>query len=451
MTAPGPIRLIPRLPPAARYAIAGCVVAMLVYAMASLDPPAPAVAPTSTPDSVIVVPALDKSILAEAKDASREQRLMLEGEPLRHLLAKAMDVGPRAAAALGAPEAMIPVAKVREELESFRHRWLWYEGVLENLSGPREGHPVRGYSIYEATIRLADGERVLAAFSHPPDAAVQRDKWVRVEGFLLKLRDATYPDPVERAPMLVGRAIQPDYEDWPPVTALDAGLLAKVDDTSFWPGDPTFHTIEEDQTEALWHLAAFVRDTAGTRTLQDWRRLPTLNAHDMHQKLVNHEVARGTPMRVFGPLIRRELVAAPTNPAGIQSWTVAWVQVREYGGGVLVPIWVPKRVDIETRRQLEVRGFFYRWLAYETKEGERRRVPLFVAADLDTYELQVDKTMGAIGMWLGGIVCLLLLLVVWAQRRAARSALQHSRDMDARRRRHRDKVARPPASEAAPR
>jgi hypothetical protein len=240
--------------------------------------------------------------------------------------------------------------------------------------------------------------------------------------------------------MLVGRGIQPDYEDWPPVTALDPALLGKVDDSSYWPGDLMWHTLEEDQTEPLWHLAAFVKDTAHQRTLADWRKIDILEA-SKHDALRDGQIARGTPMRVFGTLIQRTTMAAPTNPAGIQSWTVAMLQCREYGG-ILVPVWVPKRVaELEPRASLEVRGFYYRWFAYETRSGERRRAPLFVAADLDLYDLQVSTNMQGIGVWLGASACGLLALAWYSQRRAARSALQHSRDLDERRRRRRAKAA----------
>jgi hypothetical protein len=281
---------------------------------------------------------------------------------------------------------------------------------------------------------------VLAAFSIPPEARIRVGGWVRVEGYLLKLRDTTYPTAIDRAPLLVGRGIELDYEDWPPVTQLDTALLAKVDDKSVWPGDKRWHTVEEDQTEALWHLAAFVRDTHSQRSLAEWRRVPTLNAAETHRPLVDGEVARGTPMRVFGSLKVITFLAAPANPAGIEAWTVAWVQVREYGGH-LVPIWVPKRVDLPTNSQLEVRGHFYRWFAYETVQDGRFSVPLFVAADLDVYELEVDKTMGVIGAVLGGIVVVFLALVIWMQRRAAKDSVAHHRDMDARRRRRRERPA----------
>ena len=440
MTTPGTRpQLLPPIPPAVRFVLFGLVIGGLVYGMSAFGeapgkkPIAEVVAPTET-----VVPSLDRTILALAHDGTREERLLLEAEPLRHLLAKAIDVGPTVAAALGMPEAPVPVATLRSEIASYRGRWLYYEGKLEQLSGPREGHPIRDYGIHEATVRLPDGEAVLAAFSFKPDAAITVGSWVRIEGFLLKLVDTTYPSEIQSAPFLIGRAIQRDYPDWPPVTAIDPELLGKVDDSSYWPGDLMWHTIEEDQTEPLWHLGAYARDSAKQRALADWRRVGTLNGHEQHQKLLDSKIARGTPMRVFGTLIRRKTIAAPANPAGIKFWTEALVQVREYGGTV-VPIWVPQRVrELPDHVSLEVRGFYYRWYAFETLTNQRRKAPLFVAADLDVYELEVDRTMQSIGIWLGGGVVLFMLLVWWVQRSSAQSSLQHARDMDARRRRRRE-------------
>lgn len=449
MNAPGPVRLLPPIPPALRFALGGVVVAMLAYAMWAIERPEQAPAPEA-PAAAIALPQLDDTVLALARDDTREHRLVLEPEPLRHLLAKAIDVGPTVAQALGRPERMTPVAEVRAAPGTFRRRWLWYEGKLEQLSGPQEGHPLPGYAIREATVRLADGEAVIAAFSLPPEAGIAVGSWVRVEGYFLKLRDLTYPAAIDRAPMLVGRSVQPDYADWPPVTRLDATLLAKVDDASFWPGDLAWRTIEEDQTEALWHLAAFARDTASERTLEDWRRIGTLNTHEVHEKLVAGQLARGTPMRVIGTLIKKTVIAAPPNPAGIEAWTVGWVQVREYGGGVLVPVWVPKRVELETRAQLEVRGFYYRWQAYETIQNERRRAPLFVAADLDVYDLETGRTMQTIGTWLLAVFSGFVALAFWTQRREARRALEHSRDLDARRRRERERTAARAAAQQPP-
>ena len=442
MKSPGaraPHRILPPMPPWVRYVVAGFITACFAYAIWLLNRVEQAeVEPDLVLEKQVTVPQLDADILAQAKDQQRRDRLLVEKAPLAHLLAEALDVGPSVAAALDIPDAMVPVEDLRASIDDWRSRWLWYEGQLIQLLGPRGGHPVDGYSIYEATIRLADGEAVIAAFSIPPEGAgINVGDWIRVEGYLLKLRDTTYPEKLDAAPMLVGRSIQRDYEDWPDITELDAELLASVDDSSMWPGDLAWRDVEEDQSEALWHLGAFARDTADQWTLADWRKIEPLSTAEPYDRLVAGEVERGEPMRVFGTLIRRRTVAAPANPANIRFWTSAWVQASSFGGH-LIPVWVPGEVEqLPLRAQLEVKGFYYRWYVYDSQQGKRYRVPLFVAADLDPFELKTGERMQVIGAWLGGAALLLVIGLLWGQRRAARAALAHSRDMDARRRKRR--------------
>jgi hypothetical protein len=440
---PSPLpQILPPLPPWLRLAILGALVAGMVYIVAAIEAaPPPEIGETlPSMETAVALPQLDEAELANARDVTREQRLKLEPDPLRHLLARAIDVGPTVAAALGVPGKPVPVETIRAAPDEWRGRWLWYEGELEDLAGPRQGHPIEGYSIYEATIRLPDGHHAIGAFSIPPAPELQRGSWVRIEGFLLKLRDTTYPLEVERAPMLVGRRLQRDYEDWGPVTELDKDLLAKVDDSDHFPGSLMWRRVDADQTEAVWHLAAFARDTADQRTRADWRRLPLLNATDHFEKFRDHEIARGTPIRVIGTLIYRQTLAAPPNPAGIEFWTEAGVQVREYGGAI-IPIWVPKRVaELPRRAQLEVRGFYYRWAAYEMDNGDRRWVPLFIAADLDPYVLDTGPALREMSIGLVIVFTLLLIMIFWSQRQVARQRARHEREMDARRRRRRERV-----------
>ena len=431
-----PRTVLPKMPPWARFAMAAVIAGAFLYAFTVLqrfeevdnDP-------DNVLEKVVPVPELDDSLLAEARDDTRTHRLLVEAEPLRHLLAKAINVGPSVAAALQLPEDMVPIEQLQQHAATWRNRWLWYEGKLTQLSG-REGSAVDGYSIHEAIIELADGNSVVTAFSVEPKDKLQVGDWARVEGYFFKLRDLTYPSTLDRVPMLVGRTIERDYVDWPKVTALDAKVFEGFDDSSFWPTDLPARTVDEDQTEVLWHLGAYVRDTADQWSFAKWRTVEPLSAGEPYERLKNNEVARGEPMRVFGTLIRRQTIAAPANPANIKFWTAVWIQVHGFGGHV-IQVWVPKKVlELPMRAQLEVRGFYYRWFVYNAK-NDRLRVPLFVAADLDLFELDTNGTMLEIGKWLGGIITGLLIVIFWSQRRTARTALEHSRQMDERRRKRR--------------
>ena len=431
-------RLLPTIPPLARLVVLGVFLGILFYVPFFMQTDRPPAAVLAETEPTVAVPQLDTKLLGAAKDGSREDRLRLEAEPLRHLLGEAINVVPAVAVALGMPEQPPPLADLREAPSRWRGQWLWYKGELEDLSGPREGHPVTGYSIYEATVKLSGGDRVLAAFSIPPGAAVKRGGIVRVEGFLMKLRDTTYPNDITKAPMLVGRQIQRDYEDWAPVQQLDQELFAGIDETCY-PGTKAWHTIDEDQGTPLWHLAAFARDTAAERTLADWRKFATLNANETYSQLQTNQLARGTPLRLLGTLVKCTTIAADANPAGIKFWTVAYVQVRDFGGR-LIPVWIPKRTNAPLWSSLEVRGLYYRWFAYEGLQGDRYRVPLFVAADLDQFHLDTGRTMQELGTGLAGLVAGMIVLFWWVQRRAAKQSLAHDIAMDGRRRRRRERA-----------
>jgi len=433
--------MMPRMPAWVRFAMAGVIAAVFVYAFALLNAVENAEDnPNMELERVVTVPILDHDLLATTRDKTRRDRLQVDTEPLRHLLAESIDVGPSVAAALQIPAEMVPVEDLREDVETWRLRWLWYEGQLTSLSGARAGHPIEGYSIREATIELPDGNSVMIAFSVEPKQQLKVGDWVRIEGYFFKLRDLTYPNKLDKVPMLVGRTIEQDYADWPEITALDQSVFEGFDDSSYWPTDLPARTVEEDQTEVLWHLGAFVRDTAKDWNLAKWRKIEPLSIAEPLDRLREGKVARGEPMRVFGTLIRRSTIAAPANPANIKFWTTAWLQVHSFGGH-LIPIWVPKRVgELPMQAQLEVRGFFYRWFVYDGKK-DRFRVPLFIAADLDLFELDTNETMKEIGMWLGGIITTLLLVIFWSQRRTARSAMRHSQHMDKRRRKRREQAA----------
>tara|TARA_R110002096_G_scaffold59731_5_gene149512 strand:+ start:331 stop:1674 length:1344 start_codon:yes stop_codon:yes gene_type:complete len=421
--------------------MAGVIAACIVYAFTLLDAFEQV---DNDPDfiveKIVPVPELNDDLLRQARDDTRQHRLLVEPEPLKHLLAKSIDVGPSVAAALQIPDEMVPIATLREHTDTWRSRWLWYEGKLTRLSGPRDGHPIENYSIYEATIELEDGNSVLTAFSVEAKEKLVVGDWVRAEGYFLKLRDTTYPSKLDQVPMLVGRTIERDYEDWPAITAIDPKVFENYDDSSFYPGTLPFRDIEEDQSEPLWHLGAFVRDTAKDRTFAQWRKVEPLTLAEPYERLLAGKIARGEPMRIFGTLIRRQTIAAPANPANIKFWTAVWIQVHGFGGH-LIPIWVPKKVgELPMRAQLEVRGHYYRWFVYDAK-AKRWRVPLFVAADLDMFELDTNNTMIEIGKWLGGLVLGLLIIAFVSQRRAARTSLEHSRDMDQRRRKRREQQA----------
>ncbi len=388
---------------------------------------------------LVSVPRLDSSILDKAKDATREERLFLEAEPLSHLLAQSLNVSDEAARALGIPDEMPPIAALQTNMQQWRGRWIWLHGKIERLEGPKPGHPVPGYGVYEATLRLADDNFAIFAFSQPPEGGVDVGGWARAEGYVLKLRDVPYPVDMKLAPLLVGARLQKDYEQWAPVTTLDPGAMADVDDVSkqggeLQPSDSSWRTIDEDQSGALWHLGAYVRDVQ-PMTKAQWRAVPALNAQEVWESFKRNEVPRGTPLRILGTLAATRTITARPNPAGIREWTEAWVQVRDVGGKT-IPIWLPKGQKTTLGISLEVKAHYFRRYSYETRNGKQIWTPLFVANGLDPFVFETGRGMREISVWAFGGTVLLIVGVWWgARRERQRSAAQEDALIERRRKR----------------
>ncbi|MGE3173950.1 MAG: hypothetical protein AB7O97_15095 [Planctomycetota bacterium] len=441
-----PQPLIPR-GAAIRLGLAATLVAALLYVVVFWQPPKPTTPVDLTPEPPLVaVPQLDSALLQKAKDATREDRLFLEAEPFSHLLAQALNVSEEAGRALGMPKTMVPVDDLRADPDAWRGRWLFYRGKVEDLTGPRPGHPVPGYGIYEATLKLASGERVLFAFSQPPGEGVHPGGWARAEGYVLKLRDIAYPQDLQRAPLLVGSQLREDYEDWQPVRELDGDKLSHILDVrregdEIVTSNDSWRTLDVDQALALWHLGAYARDVA-PKSFEEWRRVPALASQTIWQLFRTDSVERGTPFRVMGMLVGLRTVRARPNPAGIEEWTEAWVQVRDLGGKT-IPIWVPRSVTQPLGASLEVRSYYYRRYAYESRDGQQHWVPLFVAADLEPFVFDAGTGMQQIGWIALGGMSLLVALALWGQRRERARVRGQEDALAARRRQRREKVAAP--------
>ena len=158
------MRLLPPLPPAARFVILGVVIAFGVYVATLIERTPPATTTAEPPPKVVVpVPDLDDQVLAGARDSTREERLVLEAEPLRHLLAKAIDVGPTVAAALGMPETPIAVPEVRTRITDLQRAI---------AAGAEKGIVVEGRDI--GTTVLPDADLKIFLTASPEARAARR-------------------------------------------------------------------------------------------------------------------------------------------------------------------------------------------------------------------------------------------------------------------------------------
>ncbi len=451
-----------------RIAFLGVMLAALwiaVFDDPSNDPP-----PSDLPPLVEVktpVPALDQDMLKQVADDSRTSRISVEPAPFLYLVEASLNVVPGVARALGLPTTPVSIPVLRADPDHYRGRYLWYRGVLEETPYTRPGHPVPGYEIHEARLRTPEGEHVLCCFSLPPDSSLREGSWVRMEGFFLKLRDLHLPVRLDRAPMLVGPELFPAFDDWRPVTEIDAKLLAQVHDGRLREeiGDDgkTYRVLAEDRGDStlpidrsqslpLWHLSSYAIEQARGRTYDEANAVPRLMTPPQWRELVRGEAAKGTTYSLIGSLQAARTIEARLNPAGIEYWTEAWIQVRELAGRIL-PIWIPGRIEgWKPGESALLVGHFFKVMKYTSVADAEHVAPLFVAANLIRYQLPDNPfalyyTLPILGLLVG-----LMAFTIWIIRRDNRNS--DIADAERIARRHRRRAAEPadsvPASPTPP-
>lgn len=392
----------------------------------------------------IATPEIDRDLLRTARDKTREERMVLEAEPLAHLLQRSLEVVPTVAKALGMPKEPVDIARLRSNPDAYRGAYLGYSGRLAYVSTGRTGHPVDGYKIYEGWVDTDEGEKVLFRVSLPP-VAVEVGDWVRVEGFFLKLRDSHQTPSVAEAPLLVGPEIFPDYKRWPPVTELDRDIIDALREDAIERGpNEDGVTIELSgirtdlasmQAPPLWHLAGYAMHRAGVTDLAHWRNVPALSTKEQLDRIRSDGFARGSEMRLLGRFIMAHTFAARPNPIGAEYWTQAWLQIRL--NGKLIPVWIPGQIDPDMKRNenLEVRGYYFARLLYDTQEGKAMS-PVFVAADLDRFVAPPQHPITEYAKWtFFALVLAVIGFFFWLNRRDRARRDVHEREMIARRKR----------------
>ena len=406
----------------------------------------------------VKVPELDPTILDRARDATREERLLLEPEPLAHLLERSLQIVPSVADALGVPDEPIPLSVLRASPDTYRGTYLAYEGRLGHLSRGESGHPVEGYQIYKGWIELDDQEKVLFHVSLPPPATLTKGDWCRVEGYFLKLRDGNLFPEADQAPVLVGPELFPEFEPWPPVTELDPtrfeGLRdGVVEGGNFVDLEDSVLGLEESQDAPLWHLASYARNRSesGKDTLAGWRTIDPLVTKDQLLKFKYGQVKAGTPVRLLGTFVYAEYSIARPNPIGAEHWTQAWIQIRDLGGKV-VPVWIPKKITgLQYNDSLEVRAYFFRRYLYEAEQYGMTFTPLFVAADLDRFESMPEHAMTTwVKYGFAGLVGLIVLMFILMARRDRLSRERHEIDRITRRKKRLEKDGSAAGTASAP-
>lgn len=373
----------------------------------------PAIAHVEVPR--IDVDALERTI----SDGTPEDRVVLEQAAVDELLGIARNLGPAHFAAMGARE--LDAALVEELLadpSSARGQAFTARGWIESLRERRlgKGRP----NEYHGRLVLEDD--VLVYFiADRLDGVGERD-YARVDGLLLKAfndEDRERTGEWIQGPLLVAPEAVPSYAALGVVKEIPFGTFVDVAD------DDASRGISELPVRPLWTLLAFARDAEPGAV--DWEAAPELDGPSASAMLSDGDGWRGRPFRLpvsklMGVRVRR----SGENPARMEHVTEGWIGNGNWTGEAKVLRFAMPGAhpELAIGDLVTGRGFFLKNHAYEPGGGGLRLASMVV---LDSLEVFVPpEAARAKNIWVmtvaivGGLGCLLFVLVLRDRRQAQR-------------------------------
>ncbi|MEX1025869.1 MAG: hypothetical protein WD226_12420 [Planctomycetota bacterium] len=375
----------------------------------------------------IAIPALDTAKLdAQVRDATAEQRVLLDDEALDFLLTHVRRLTPRHYEALGARVLDDELReRLLEEPSAARGTPLTVRGWLHSAEARRRSPT----AALEYAGRLVDDDGHVTYFvtDDVPDLMPGVD-FVRLDGRFLGVFSEEDPEAPGRwieAPLVVGTKLIQSRLASAPVNTLNVAYLQQQIEhdhvTRTESGMPGIATYDQP-SDAIWHVMAWGRDGADAL---DWNAAPEIDAETL-------QAVSETPDRFVGqafrfPISRLQGVRvrrAPENAPRFEEYTEGWLGNSTWKN--VVHFWspIPDR-ELELADYVRAQGVFVRNFAYDSAKHGVRIAPLFVITHLESFEpvsAPIYRNM-AIAISVGAILLTLLFigLVRRDRKRAARS------------------------------
>ncbi len=393
----------------------------------------------------------DRQILAEIRDSTAMERGGgLKISVWEHLLRKSYNIGPAAAAALHLSRQPADIARLRAQRESLRGNYIWVKGKLEAFV-QQKLHPIPRAKSYRGRLRTPSGDPVIFIVSKPlPQSVIEaKDKWVRVEGFFVKIADKHYIDEpdVLNAPLLIGPRVDQAYPDWKAVDKIDPTVIGRVKNAEWvphnevWIDDDDMRTLLVDsQHVPLWHMASFAMKEFARIKDTDEHHAEVFELKDQYTDFRLGNYAQGAPLRLRGTFIFARVFRANTNPAGIEYWTEVWIRIARLGAK-LIPIWVPANIgDWKRDDNLDIDGFFFKNYAYRVEGAPDMHTPLFVAGGLKRFKMRSHPVTIWVGVGFAVCVAFIALLFFNMNRKSRVESEAYKAKLIDRRRQRRSSV-----------
>ena len=356
---------------------AGLVICIGIIVMLNLGPDAEEIAapPPSDVQGSVAMPPIDMAALAEVRDETASQRVILESGPFASLLGVSRGLFGSHLAKLGEP--VFPFADGEERASELRGSLYRMRGavveaeVVERVAGEPE---------FWCMIQTDDGGRFWFVSARVPETLFGGQNYVLADGIFYKYYTRTLGELRETAPLLIGRELVASYPVDPPVGTPDTLLLADVRDPEIGYEAP----LDE---RGLWHLLNVSRTVRGEdggleRAFAETRSLDDALLEELAR---TPELYRGLPFE-FGGMVRGRPAAdrLGENPLRMEEMETAWLRNNSSSVDTLLYLCAPAGFEFEEPVGAVVfHGWFLQLYAYEDREGNLRRAPVFVVASIE--------------------------------------------------------------------
>jgi hypothetical protein len=331
--------------------------------------------PVADVQGVLALPPIEDVPLDLVRDATDSQRVILEAEPFAGLLAVSRGLFGGHLKRLGEP--VFPFANAAERADELRGGIYRMRGsiveadIIERTAGEPE---------FWCLVETPGGERFFYATSKVPKTLFGSLNYVLADGIFFKYYTRTLGDTRATAPLLVGRELVASYPEVAPVPEPNTLLLAEV-------VDPDIGSDEPLDERGLWHLLNVARtvmaEDGGTeRAFADAQTLDDPLLEDLAQA---PEIYRGQPFLLGGMVRGRPSpVNLGENPLRMPQMETAWLRNNSSGVDTLLHLLAPQGFDFnEPEGAVLFHGWFLQLYAYEDRDGNLRRAPVFIVTDIE--------------------------------------------------------------------
>lgn len=341
---------------------------------------------------------------AKAKDATREERSLLESDALAialddSKLYNAIHFSAMEGADLDAAHA----AELARDSSAQRGRIFRLRGTVMSMLQFPPSDTVGGH--YRGRLQLEDGSTAYFAFAKGVDYEFGTDDFVMLEGLFLKNYAEESNGLWAEGPLVVGPRA---YRSYPAI-----GRVTAIAPSDFEVRDEAFDDSSTESRREYWRLVSYVRDVDQTKI--DWSVARELDTATMQQLSADPARFFAVPLRI--PPARMQAIwrqRQKENPARVDDLTLGWIGSGEWlrtDNPVIYFSALVPNPGFGIGSECTATGYFLRMFEYEAVGGTRR-APHFVLTSLTPYVTPKDKTLNLV-LAVVASVCLGLVVLFW--------------------------------------